>query len=324
MQEIGGFLELEHYSDGLYHEKAIKLNTGRNCLELCINLFHISSIWLPDYMCDAVFSNCKKNNVAIHFYTIDKDFDPVFPRNPESNDYLYLCNYYGQITPEVINQAIDLFQDRIILDNIQSFYTPPANSINTIYSCRKYFGVPDGAFLYCTSAHNAEVLLSNIPQDQSFDSMQYILGRFEKTASDFFHDYQNHESLLENKPLRKMSKLTENLLRSINYDEVKRKRERNWLFLHNACEKSNELNLHCSEGPYVYPLLIRNADQIRKELIQNKIYIPTLWPNTAKSPQHNTWSYYYSNNLLPLPIDQRYDTKDLIKIIDILSKNNAL
>lgn len=35
----------------------------------------------------------------------------------------------------------------IILDNTQSFFQKPISGIDTIYSCRKYFGVPDGAYL---------------------------------------------------------------------------------------------------------------------------------------------------------------------------------
>lgn len=78
----------------------------------------------------------------------------------------------------------------------------------------------------------------------------------------------------------------------------------------------------------MYPFLIKDGVAIRKHLIAKKIYIPCIWPNVLKEVTSNTWEYKLAADVLPLPIDQRYDEDDMRYIIrtigEILYEHTSL
>lgn len=61
----------------------------------------------------------------------------------------------------------------------------------------------------------------------------------------------------------------------------------------------------------MYPLLVRDGAEIRKKLQEEKIYIPTLWPNVMDSLKQGEIEYILAENILPLPCDQRYGTIEM-------------
>jgi dTDP-4-amino-4,6-dideoxygalactose transaminase len=115
-----------------------------------------------------------------------------------------------------------------------------------------------------------------------------------------------------------MSKLTENLLHGIDYSSIKAKRTENFAALHKAFKAVNKLNLIVPEGAFMYPLYVDNGSEIRKQLQKQKIYIPTLWPDVFDICNENDLEYSMAKNILPIPVDQRYDTKDMEYIVDII------
>ena len=64
------------------------------------------------------------------------------------------------------------------------------------------------------------------------------------------------------------------------------------------------------EAPQVYPLLIEN-ELLRDYLIEKKIYIPRWWKKVIIEDHANEFEKYLARYLLPLPIDQRYDSADM-------------
>ena len=86
--------------------------------------------------------------------------------------------------------------------------------------------------------------------------------------------------------------------------------------MHKKLGKINEMKIEISKEmvPMVYPLLI-NKINLREKLLKKKIYIPQWWKEVIKNVDKNSYENYLSNNLLPLPIDHRYNKKDLDFII---------
>jgi hypothetical protein len=62
----------------------------------------------------------------------------------------------------------------------------------------------------------------------------------------------------------------------------------------------------------VYPYLTDDTT-LRQRLIVNRIYVATYWPNVEKE---NYFEYELRTNLLPLPIDQRCNSKQIDRIIN--------
>ena len=70
----------------------------------------------------------------------------------------------------------------------------------------------------------------------------------------------------------------------------------------------------------MYPLLLKNGHRIKQELIQHKIYVPTLWPNVLEETVPDTWEHFLTDNLVLLPIDQRYSEVDMKYILKVLAR----
>ena len=104
MKEIGGYIELDTYTGRMLHEGALALNCGRNALAYLIRSRNISKICLPYFLCSSVMNVCKKENADVRFYSVGCDFLPS-DVDIEKNEWLYVVNYYGQISNE---QILDL------------------------------------------------------------------------------------------------------------------------------------------------------------------------------------------------------------------------
>lgn len=304
-KEIGGYIELEHYRGSILHDDGLFLNCGRNALRYLIRTRKIRKILMPYYMCDSVFEGCREERCEIEFYHVDRDFKPEGIEDGEDT-WIYLMNYYGQLEDAFINSFCST-HPHVILDNVQAYYHTPEIKVDTIYSCRKFFGLADGGILLT----DAEGDLSDLPGDMSHDRMTFLLGRFEMTGSDFYAAYTRNNDFVGQAPVMRMSALTENLLRSIDYEFVRKRRSDNYQVLRQHLEKYNLIHTKNVDGPFAYPLLVNGGSDIRKKMIQKKIYIPTLWPNVIEEMPAETSENFYASNLLPLPCDQRYDAEDM-------------
>ena len=310
MKEIGGFIEFEYYQGKQFHDNAIKLNCSRNALAYLIKLHGIRHIYLPYFLCDTVLQVCKKNNIEISFYHIDENFLPVLPDADFSKDWLYVVNYYGQLSNKKIKN-ISKNINNLIIDNVQAFFQNPIPHVPTIYNCRKFFGVTDGAYLY-----SDKKLSEKLEKDISYNRMEYLFGRFEKTANEFYTQYATNNDLFETEPVKEISLITENIMKSLDYKYIQKVRTENFKYLHKQLQNINKLNLTVPDGAFAYPLFTENGAEIRKKLLAEKIYIPTLWPDVLDICNENDLEYKYAKNILPLPVDQRYGHKEMAYIVE--------
>lgn len=313
-KEIGGYIEFEHYSGKQLHESAIKLNCARNCLAYLFKSCDVQKIYIPYFLCDSVLKTCKKYGIKLQFYHIDENFMPIIPSGDFSKDWLYVVNYYGQLSNETILKIKSKVQN-LIIDNVQAFFQPPVSNVHTIYTCRKFFGVSDGAYLY-TDSKLDEVL----ERDISYKRMNFLFGRFEKSAYEFYQEYVANNDLFENEPIKQMSSLTENLMCSFDYSAVAQRRTENFNYLYESLNSMNKLNLKVPYGAFSYPLLIENGASMRKKLQQRNIYIPTLWSDVFKLCESTSLEYQYAQNILPLPVDQRYGRVEIEYMLQQLNK----
>lgn len=312
MKEIGGYIELDTYTGPMLYEDGIKLNCGRNALAYIIKAKNINKINVPKFMCDSNDKVLIENGVEVIYYNIGLDFKPQIK---DYDGWLYVVNFYGQLT----NEYIVTLGKNVIVDNAQAYFQRPVKGVDTIYTCRKFFGVPDGAILY------TDKLIEINLMDESYNRMNFLLGRFERTASEFYKDYVDNNHFFKDEPIKIMSKLTENLLHGLDYDVIKKKRTENFSYLNSKLASINKLTLKIPEGAFMYPLYIDNGFEIRKKLQDKKIFIPTLWPAVFNLCSENDLEYDMAKNILPIPVDQRYgiDEMNIIinSILELLNKS---
>lgn len=307
MKEIGGYIELDTYTGNMLHDDGVKLNCGRNALAYIIKAKNIKKLWMPKFMCDSCDKVLSDNNVNVQYYSIGIDFKPTIK---EWDGWLYVVNFYGQLSNDYLNSL----GDRIIVDNAQAYFQEPIPGVDTLYTCRKFFGVADGAILYTDKYIEVE------EQDESFGRMHFLLGRYERSASEFYAEYVENNHFFRNQPIKTMSKLTENLLHGIDYEEVRKRRTQNFSYLHEKLYYVNMLNLSLPDGAFMYPLYIENGAELRKQLQTKKIFIPTLWPAVFNLCGEDELEYDMAKNILPIPVDQRYGIEEMEYIINEIKR----
>lgn len=313
---IGGYFEFELNLKKEYHQKALKLNTGRNALEYILIAKDYKKIHLPFYSCDALLEPIKKHGLEVSYYHINSDFEPIIQNIELSNNEAFVyINYFG-ICDNIVKKLAKKINN-LIIDNSQAFYSKALPKIDTFYSPRKFFGVPDGAYLYVSS-----LIDKKLEYDISYNRCLHLLGRIDKSPEEFYESFKCTEDLLKNQHIKQMSKLTRRILKSIDYSNVRKIRRNNFNYIHKHLKNFNKIKIKLNNYsvPMIYPFLFDKGKLLKENLIKNKIYCATYWPNVKDMINKNTWEYFLYENLVAIPIDQRYGTKEMKKILSIIWK----
>jgi len=313
MKPIGGFFELELGAGGEpYHAAALALASGRACLRRLLERSRPSRVWTPFYVCDSVVQTIEKAGVELEYYALDASLDPVLPAGaPADGECLLYVNYFG-IKLDTAASLDRTLGDRAILDDTHAFFQrgyPRAASFN---SARKFFGVPDGAYAY---GAGLDLEAPRAPAPVHYDHLVNRLLGHQRLA---FEQYRESEACVTDEPVP-MSALSERLLARVEYDRVRRTRRDNFLRLHERLGAHNRLALNLAAGldaPYCYPLL---ADQpVEWERFWDRgLFTPMLWPEVPGRPAAGAfeWERTLAARLLPLPVDHRYGSDDVDRVV---------
>lgn len=313
MEAIGGYFSLELPVREEYHKDAIRLNTGRNCMEYILRARGYKKVYVPYYTCEAVMESINKLGIPYEFYHIDIHFEIRDRFTLKADEALLYTNYFG-LKQHYVEHLAEELGSQLIVDNTQAFYAEPIEGIDTFYTCRKFFGVADGAYLYTD-----KLIDEKFVQDESYDRMAHLLKRIDLSAEQGFVDFRKVDDGLDNQPIRKMSKLTQRIMQSIDYEEAAKKRRENYLYLHDVLGNTNNLELKLEEGvvPMVYPFLVP-IKEIREKLIENNVFVARYWPNVLEWTTDKDIEYLFAYQMQPLPIDQRYGKEDMERITEIV------
>lgn len=322
MLEYGGYLPLELNEDRDYYSErysVLKLNSGRAALAVAIIENKIKKIWIPYYNCSVVykmlsqFCNCQ-------FYYLDNNLNPMIDKI-EEDEWILIVNYFGNRKNSELIELKKIYKT-IIIDNTQGFFAEPISDCFNVYSCRKFFGVSDGAYLVTDKEYKFK---STFKKDISWKRCSYLMRSIDEGTNSAYSDsLLSEENIGYN--IYEMSRLTDQIMKSINYTKVLRKRRNNQRILMEELDEINQISVKInSEDLIAYPLLIKN-EEFRMELIKNKIYVPQWWKYLKEIVKKESIEYEMSNYLTMIPLDQRYEEKDIydmIKLIKNILANNS-
>lgn len=308
MNEIGNFFELETANLSLeWLNDRILLNSGRNALKYIVKAYNIMEIYVPFYTCRFVWDILKDEGCKVNFYHVNKDFLPI--DKFRKSDYILYNNYFG-----ICDKQIDLLKtsyNNLIIDNTQAFYSNQ-KCLASFFSVRKFFGVPDGGFAWCDKKIEDKLNIAS-----SYHLCIHLLKAYDKGHDNSYINFLKNEVEIDKMPLQIMSNLTKSLLKNINYDNSRKIRLENFQILHNALGDKNELKFNLTENdvPMFYPYLTKNT-MLWQKLKGNGIYLISCWPQIDEFLSND--ELYLKENLIPLPLDQRYNKSDMQKILEIL------
>ena len=320
MNAIGGYFELADLVEGgrFPHDDGVLLNTGRNALEYILrSIDNVKHIYLPYYSCKVVFETLEKLNIPYTFYHINTDFEFADDVNLQEDEYIIANNYYG-IKDAYIQKLAEIYGDQLIVDCAQAFLAKPLLGIKSFYSMRKFVGVADGGVAYLGNLSDDLVEVEEVENTDDHDSHLFKRKQFGAEAG--FADFQANEKKLDDQPIRYMSFQTKWILDHVGYEKVIACRRENYKYLHEALRDKNALvlpDMNSFTCPMVYPFMMKTKRDLRKKLIENKIFVARYWPNIEDVAEFET-EYDISMDVIPIPCDQRYGYEDMNRIINLI------
>ncbi len=324
MKPIGGYFSLEINEGKELHAQALRLNAGRYALEYILKTRKYRKIYIPYFICDSVLQPLKRLGVEYEFYHINEQLELAIESQlqPKADEAVLYVNYFG-----LKNRYAGSFcyaYPNTIIDQTQAFYSEPANKnsdkdikCDTFYSCRKFFGVPDGAYLYTDYS-----LDEDIPRDESFERISFLTKRIDRSAQEGYSDFHTNDKSLSTVGMKRMSKLTEAMMAGIDYSAKANKRILNFHILDKTLRDSNRFKWDMDYGtvPLVYPYFVENGAKLRQHLIDNQIFCARYWPNVKEWCNAEDLEYNLTENLVCIPIDQRYGEEEMNQILEIINQ----
>lgn len=313
MEPIGGYFELELRKGEHYHKNAIRLNTARNCFEYVLRTRNYKKVYVPYYTCEVMLEPIKKLGIGYEFYSINAFLEPVDQYALKGGEAFLYTNYFG-LKQDCVKRLAKVYGVQLIVDNAQAFYAEPIQGIDTFYSARKFFGVPDGGYLY-TEAKLNQVF----EQDVSFNRMSHLLKRIDLGAEFGYQDFRVNDDSLCNSDIKLMSNLTQAVLSSVDYEVAKQKRRNNYSIIDAALGKSNLIEIGFEEEavPMIYPYLT-NDENLRMKLIENKVFVAMYWPNVMEWCEPEDYERRIAQNMVCFPVDQRISEVEIRKMIELV------
>lgn len=317
MEAIGGYFGLGgNLKDTKeYHGSAIRLNNGRNALRYLLIERDVQHIYIPRYICKAVLEPIKEIGIDYDFYRLNANLEILGFKNFSPTSYVLYPNYFGLKGRYLEKIAREC--SKLIVDNSQAFFDKPLQDIDTFYSPRKFFGVPGGGYVYSIAFETV-----NLERDISCDRASHLFIRPDKGAEAGYATYKDNEKKMSGRSLRRMSLLTQKILNSLDYKGIKEQRVSNYRLLHEALGKGNEL-FYLADYPFKSPLIYpyKNKAIDREKLIKHKVYVPQYWPSVDLSQiSKGSIEHVMTNDLIALPIDQRYSEKEMLRMIEVVKQ----
>ncbi|PKF55707.1 hypothetical protein CW748_12700 [Alteromonadales bacterium alter-6D02] len=298
--------------------EAYQFQSARAALYAYLSATKVKTLYVPNYICDSIFPALESLNIEVEFYSINEQLLPEKSLKliRKSCCKVLLVNYFGLLNKK-IKELITSEPELYVIDNSQALFCEHIEGTTSIYSPRKFLGIPDGGLLR-TSKH------INMPKE-FFDASKYtghLLLRASGYAPEGYTMFLDAEQALESFTPKRMSVISEYLIKCTDIRVIKEKRQRNYELLYTRFNSLNQLQLPIHDQiPLCYPLkLAFKVDQICKQLIDKAIYLPRYWCSKYSG---EVGQDMFETTLF-LPIDERLDTEQIELIIESVNNMMAL
>lgn len=306
--------------------------SGRTSIDYVLNEIsnNKKSVYMPDYCCMSMIQPFIDNGYEVKYYSVD------LLNNRYNIDLNFNCsiffamNYFGY-NQSSMDKYIKEFSKKniIIIEDITHRFLSKKNycedSDYLICSLRKWFPIISGGtainvkdnfknnldtYFIDTKFVNSKYSAMKLKREyiDGFSNNKEEFLKIFKTTNEKFLDYKN----------KKMDDISINILKHINIDEIKKIRRRNASLIERKLKNNKKVKLIynlCNEDvPLYVPVILEQRDDIRCELIKEKIYCPIHWPN------FNQFENPIYKNEISLICDQRYSEEDIEKYIEKLIK----
>lgn len=322
--DIGGFIEL-HLAEGREYYKGdiniARLNSGRMGIWHAFRITGCKRIWIPIYQCESIRKTLGKKGVQICFYHQDENFNPI-DIDAKDDDAVLLVNYFGIMSSKRIADLAKSYKHAII-DCAQAFFCKPIENAIMVYSCRKFVGAPDGAYVVGENAHS---YIEEYAQSYSSDMADFLFKRIEYGCQGKGGDaHHQNERRIASEECMRMSKLTRRLMDAEDYGLDRDKRKTNFIYAHNLFGNINKIDPYIYMDnetiPMVYPLVVED-DKLLSRLLAENCFQWHWWDYICDEQPIDSFEHWISRYIIPVTIDHRYGCEELNFIANVVMNNN--
>lgn len=315
-KEYGGYLPLElPFEIGEFYRssdtlKVLPVSSGRAGFYFAAIDSGAKKVYLPFFTCLDTETPFQRLGVEVVKYQIDEEFLPI-NLGVEDDSVVLWTNYYGNASEKQIATVTNRYKN-LIIDNCHAFFSPPIASAYNIYSARKFFGVSDGGYLISGSLGALSV-----QEGFSFGHVEHLAKQIDVGTHGAYPEHLSNEVRLE-ADYSSMSKFTQRVLGSVNYDQVFRRRRSNFILLHSLLSEENDFPINLASETHMYYPFKNASPNLREKLIEQRIYTPYWWRHVLGEVPENSVEEVFSRETVLLPIDQRYSDQDMKQISQIV------
>lgn len=355
MKDIGSIFPLYDADLGLFQQECPEIHRDRKIqVSLCREALYIiaksldaskKTVLLPAYTCDTVITPFEALGWKCVYYPVNSslriDVQRTFELFEQYNANLVVVHpYYGRDLNdgeieflEILHEkgcrvAVDLTQCIFSLQNLQcvDYY---------VGSYRKWYGIPDGGFL---EAKDGSLLLEDeLEENDSFVALQrdamYLRGLYFHTDNEEIKNISRRLNTLANEVVKhdilphRISAFSQALLKREDINQNQERRFSNYKYLHDRLKSLSDCKVlsdnieEVTSAPLYFTIYVNDRNVMQRELAEKHIYAPVLWPVVSDDVLINDTVRYIYDHLLAIPIDQRYDEKDMEKISEVIKKH---
>ncbi len=110
-----------------------------------------------------------------------------------------------------------------------------------------------------------------------------------------------------------------------NLEVIQHRRFENYTYLyHNICENNKVVKVckninEVTTAPLYFTIYVDDRPSLQCQLAQDAIYAPIIWPVEDKRVLINDVVKYIYDHILAIPIDQRYNSNDMKRVVEIIN-----
>lgn len=311
-------------------DNSLLLVNARSGISLLVELLSPAQVWMPSSLCGSMLQAVDERATRVRLYEVD--YDLAVPsldwiENVQPGDLVILINYLG--FPCDSSCAIRAKESGawVLEDASQALLSGGLGRFSdfVLFSPRKFLGVPDGGILTLNcEADFPSINLSSPPAAWWLKALSATVLRREfdlhggnRRWFELFQEVEK-EHPIGHYAMSELSTML--LIHSFDYSVIAQRRVDNYRFL---ADRLGGIALFPSLSPEVvplgFPIRVRNRDQIRQVLFEHGIYPPVHWPIQGIGPQEFRDSHRLSAEIMTLPCDQRYDSRDMSRMAQLVS-----
>lgn len=349
MREFGSEHPAVLLPDGYFetfnqYGKCTWLRSGREALHLvALNLNTDKNhpiVLMPAYCCHSMVDPFEKAGWKVVYYRLNEDLTAdldylVQVLAKESPKAILTMSFYGSAsTKEAVPCVKNNSPKCKVIEDFSHCTFSLADIFNAqvdfyVTSIRKSVGVCDGSvviskeFIDESFIEEGETEFVSVRKNSQKLKAEYTYSQDKEQKGIFFPELRSQEGELDAfEGVHRISSTGKEMLKVLNGGMIRYARQQNMKhildLLGGKVESIPGIERCLSGAPFSLPILVKNRDEVQQKLAKRGVYAPVLWPICDEARAICPVSARMADEMLSIPIDQRYnwdDIEDIAKII---------